>query len=420
MASRGGAARRRRAQRSVVHVPPGPAHQAEAGRFADERDRPVLDLTWDYPVTGPLEEPSASAVLAEINGWDHDGRPLSGFTQLAGDGSTACGCWIYSGVYADGVNQAARRKPGPSRAGSRRSGAGPGRPTAGCCTTAPRPIPTAGRGATARRWSGGTRSRPVDRPRRAGLPGGQAAGIPSRAGSDRPGRHIRHRPVHHAGRRQGVAFHAGGPGRRAAADALRAAGVAAENPLYAQQRNPVRQILPSRENPLQPSGADPARTSSPTCYHLPADRASHGGRHVPARCRTSPSCSRSSSARCRRSSPPSAAWRTWAGRRSSRARRRSRPGCLCIERLRPLVVEGRPAPGRAAVSLGAERPGHRRCGQRAAALALDPNVHIQEVKAMACDIRPGRRRGPRPAGAGPRLRRPGPASPSDRSGSPPR
>jgi len=30
-----------------------------------------------------------------------------------------------------------------------------------------------------------------------------------------------------------------------------------------------------------------------------------------------------------------------------------------------------------------------------ASLSLDPNVHIQEVKAMACDIRPGRRpRGP--------------------------
>jgi formate dehydrogenase major subunit len=28
-------------------------------------------------------------------------------------------------------------------------------------------------------------------------------------------------------------------------------------------------------------------------------------------------------------------------------------------------------------------------------MALDPNVHIQEVKALACDIRPGRRpRGP--------------------------
>ncbi|MGW1453175.1 molybdopterin dinucleotide binding domain-containing protein, partial [Micromonospora sp. NPDC002411] len=28
------------------------------------------------------------------------------------DGSTVGGCWIYTGVYADGVNQAARRKPG--------------------------------------------------------------------------------------------------------------------------------------------------------------------------------------------------------------------------------------------------------------------------------------------------------------------
>jgi formate dehydrogenase major subunit len=29
-------------------------------------------------------------------------------------------------------------------------------------------------------------------------------------------------------------------------------------------------------------------------------------------------------------------------------------------------------------------------------MALDPNVHIQEVKAFTCDIRPGRRpRGPR-------------------------
>ena len=34
------------------------------------------------------------------------------YTELKDDGSTACGCWIYCGVYADGVNQAARRKPG--------------------------------------------------------------------------------------------------------------------------------------------------------------------------------------------------------------------------------------------------------------------------------------------------------------------
>jgi formate dehydrogenase major subunit len=75
-------------------------------------DRPVLDLTWDYPVQGELAEPSAEAVLAEINGWDADGEPLTAYTQLKDDGSTRCGCWIYCGVYADGVNQAARRKPG--------------------------------------------------------------------------------------------------------------------------------------------------------------------------------------------------------------------------------------------------------------------------------------------------------------------
>ena len=49
---------------------------------ADDMDRPVLDLTWDYPVSGALEEPSAEAVLAEVNGWDADGKPLSAYTQL--------------------------------------------------------------------------------------------------------------------------------------------------------------------------------------------------------------------------------------------------------------------------------------------------------------------------------------------------
>ena len=84
----------------------------------DERDRPVLELTWDYPTDGPLAEPSAEQVLREINGHDADGRPLSSYEQLADDGSTACGCWIYCGVLADGVNQSARRKPAQSRIGS--------------------------------------------------------------------------------------------------------------------------------------------------------------------------------------------------------------------------------------------------------------------------------------------------------------
>jgi formate dehydrogenase major subunit len=77
----------------------------------DEIDRPILDLTWDYPTEGPHEEPLADAVLAEINGWNADGEMLSAYTELKSDGSTSCGCWIYCGCYADGVNQTARRKP---------------------------------------------------------------------------------------------------------------------------------------------------------------------------------------------------------------------------------------------------------------------------------------------------------------------
>ncbi|HVW46686.1 MAG TPA: formate dehydrogenase [Solirubrobacterales bacterium] len=77
----------------------------------DRNDRPILDLTWDYPTEGEIEEPLADAVLAEINGWNADGEMLSAYTELKADGSTSCGCWIYCGCYAEGVNQTARRKP---------------------------------------------------------------------------------------------------------------------------------------------------------------------------------------------------------------------------------------------------------------------------------------------------------------------
>ena len=77
-----------------------------------ERDQPLLNLTWDYPTAGIHEEPDVEAVVAEINGADAEGNPLSSYTELAADGSTTAGCWIYTGIYADGVNQAARRTPG--------------------------------------------------------------------------------------------------------------------------------------------------------------------------------------------------------------------------------------------------------------------------------------------------------------------
>src|SRR4051794_14016059 len=79
----------------------------------DPKDWPIVNLSWPYEEHGPLREPHAEDVLREINGYDvATGAPLPGFAQLKADGSTACGCWIYSGIMADGVNQARRRTAG--------------------------------------------------------------------------------------------------------------------------------------------------------------------------------------------------------------------------------------------------------------------------------------------------------------------
>jgi formate dehydrogenase major subunit len=78
---------------------------------SESRDRPVLDLAWEYPTEGAHDDPKAEAVLREVNGWGPDGKALSTFMELKADGSTTCGCWIYCGCYAGEVNQAARRKP---------------------------------------------------------------------------------------------------------------------------------------------------------------------------------------------------------------------------------------------------------------------------------------------------------------------
>jgi formate dehydrogenase major subunit len=75
------------------------------------RDRPVKELNWHYPTAGEIAEPSAEAVLREINGWNAKDEALSSYLELKDDGSTACGCWIYCGCFADETNQTARRKP---------------------------------------------------------------------------------------------------------------------------------------------------------------------------------------------------------------------------------------------------------------------------------------------------------------------
>ncbi len=84
-----------------------------AARDPRPRHAALNALTWDYPIEGPHEEPSPEAVLQEINGFTTADRALvSGYADLEADGSTACGCWIYSGVFPEpGKNRAHERDP---------------------------------------------------------------------------------------------------------------------------------------------------------------------------------------------------------------------------------------------------------------------------------------------------------------------
>ena len=83
----------------------------KAKRDPGPRNAGLLALTWDYHTEGEHHEPVAEEVLQEINGYTWADRKLvPGFTSLKADGSTACGCWIYSGVFPqEGQNRANQR-----------------------------------------------------------------------------------------------------------------------------------------------------------------------------------------------------------------------------------------------------------------------------------------------------------------------
>ena len=87
----------------------------------EPRDAAIQALTWTYPERGKRAEPKAEAVLREINGYTvADRKQIPSYQQLKDDGSTACGGWMYCGVYpADGHNVARSRIPdGPGDTGS--------------------------------------------------------------------------------------------------------------------------------------------------------------------------------------------------------------------------------------------------------------------------------------------------------------
>jgi formate dehydrogenase major subunit len=72
---------------------------------------PLQTIQWDYKTEGTIREPNVEQVLKEINGWDVEtGKQLSGYKELKDDGSTACGCWIYSGVYPEDKGNIANKR----------------------------------------------------------------------------------------------------------------------------------------------------------------------------------------------------------------------------------------------------------------------------------------------------------------------
>jgi len=85
----------------------------KAANDSRPRNAGLNALTWNYETKGPLREPSGEHILQEINGCTvSDGKLVSGYRDLKADGSTACGCWIYSGIFrSPDRNRARERNP---------------------------------------------------------------------------------------------------------------------------------------------------------------------------------------------------------------------------------------------------------------------------------------------------------------------
>ncbi|BBX24365.1 formate dehydrogenase subunit alpha [Mycolicibacter terrae] len=372
--------------------------RAKLAGSTDPRDRPLLDLVWDYPVD-EHGEPDPESVLAEINGrqltGDDAGRPVSSYTELRADGSTAAGCWIYSGVYADGVNQAARRVPrgGPSPNQSEWGWAWPAdrRILYNRASADPDGVPWSERkryvwwDAQAGRWTGhDVPDFVIDR-----APGARpdpASGGPDALAGDDPfvmqpdgkgwlfapkGLVDGPLPTHYEPQESPVA-----------------------NAVYRQQRNPARITFPRKDNLSAPSAGEPGADVYPyvfTTYRLTEHHTAGGmSRWLPYLAELQPEMF------CE-VSPALAAERGlenygWATIISPRAAIEAR--VLVTDRMTPLIVGGHTVhqiglPYHWGVGGDAVVSGD--AANDLLGVTLDPNVQIQESKAGSCDIRPGRR-----------------------------
>jgi formate dehydrogenase major subunit len=359
----------------------------------DERDLPLYDLTWDYPTEGPHDDPSAEAVLAEVSGRDADGTPLSGYAKLNADGSTACGCWIYCGSYAEGVNQPRRRKPGHEQSwvAPEWAWAWPDnrRMLYNRASADANGVPWSERkayvwwDAVKGTWTGhDTPDFPKDMPPDYDPPKDATAEMALRGTAP-------------------FIMQADGTAWLYVANGLKDGPFPThyephesplDNPLYRQQANPTRQQLPRHDNPYNPSGSAVGAQAYPyvlTTYRLTEHHTAGGmTRWLPHLSELQPEffCE---------VSPELAAERGltnggWATIVSSRTAIEAR--VLVTDRIAPLRVDGRTVHqvglpyhwGTKGLSTGDS-------ANDLLPVVLDPNVYIQEAKALTCDIRPGRR-----------------------------
>ncbi len=372
--------------------------RAHLAGSTDPRDRPLLDLVWDYPVD-EHGDPDPEFVLAEINGHQlagpDAGRCISGFAELRADGSTAGGCWIYAGVYGGGINQAARRVPhgGPGPSQSEWGWAWPAdrRILYNRASADPDGVPWSERkryvwwDEQLRRWVGNdVPDFVIDR-----APGARpdpALGGPDALAGDDPfvmqpdgkgwlfapkGVVDGPLPTHYEPQESPVA-----------------------NAVYRQQRNPARITFPRKDNLSAPSAGEPGADVYPyvfTTYRLTEHHTAGGmSRWLPYLAELQPEMF------CE-VSPALAAERGlenfgWATIISPRAAIEAR--VLVTDRMTPLFVGGHTVhqiglPYHWGVGGDAVVSGD--AANDLLGVTLDPNVQIQESKAGSCDIRPGRR-----------------------------
>jgi formate dehydrogenase major subunit len=360
---------------------------------AEHRDRPVLDLTWDYLTSGPHDDPDAEAVLREINGWGPDGKALSTFMELKTDGSTTCGCWIYCGCFAGEVNQAARRKPASEQ--------GPVAPEWGWAWPANRRVlyNRASADPEGKPWS--ERKRHVWWDEQAGeWTGLDVPDFPKTKRPDYvPGEGARAEQVNRGD--EPFIMQVDGRGWLFAPSGLKDGPLPAHyepkespvaNALYKQDLNPARQEYDREGNRYHPTVDDPASDPYPyvfTTYRL-TEHHTAGGMS-----RFQGYLSELQPEMFCEVSPALAAERglehgSWATIISARGAIEAR--VLVTDRIPPLRLQGRTVH-----QIGLPYHwGNRGIAKGDAAndllsLVLDPNVHIQESKAATCDIQPGRR-----------------------------